>query len=279
MYDLYYVRKRRRRRIAALVSLIASIGVASLVVTSFLGRNTGTFTIKVVNNDVRLSLSRTSDFQESTTYLHIDQILPLRECSYADILRGVNEIDNESVNDISEFNAVNMDEQGNADSVYYMKYTFFVKNSGFSAAEYNFSLNFSDRTKSTDGTERMLDDTLRVMVYDTDLSSGENHTVRGVWAKDSPYTHYDKNNNPTHREFIGIRPYDEHETDEYELAKSFNSGTTILNFSVPGFSSEAVRRYTIVFWLEGDDKESKPDEGIPQGASVKIGVNIDAFKI
>ena len=292
MYDLYYVKKRRRRRIAALVSLIASIGVASLIVTSFLGRNTGTFTIKVVETDVKLSLSDNLEFKNSTTYIHLDRVYPLREHSYKQIVSQTELIDNEITNDVdkNEDAIAGYDEEGNVAALYYMKYTFYVKNSGNSAAQYDFSVNFTDRTKATDGSERTLDDTIRVMIYDTDVTGGEEHAEPVVYAKESAYTHYYVNEDgkkiPTNREFISFRPYDEETEDEdHTLAQSFKSGQKILSYSVPGkgssyiFDSGSIRRYTIVIWLEGADKESLPDEGIPREASLRIGVNIDAFKV
>ena len=292
MYDLYYVKKRRRRRIAALISLIASIGVASLVVTSFLGRTTGSFTIKVVNTDVKLSLSNTADFKDSTTYLRLDRLYPLREHTYQRIIDNTDIIDNELSNDVekNEDCQAGFDEEGNLNALYYMKYTFYVKNSGASSAQYDFSVNFTDRTKSTDGSERILDDTIRIMIYDTDVTGGEDHAEPVVWAKESVYDHYtvteEGKKNLTHREFISFRPYDgETEDEDHPLAESFNDGQKVLSYSVPGkgstyiFDSGSIRRYTIVIWLEGADKESVPDQGIPQEASLRIGVNIDAFKV
>ena len=74
MYDLEYVKKRKRRRLAALVSLFSSIGVASLVVVSFLGRTVGTFTVSIQNSTVKLALCEKSNFEEPTSYLRIDNI-------------------------------------------------------------------------------------------------------------------------------------------------------------------------------------------------------------
>ena len=284
MYDLYYVKKRRRRRIAAIVSLIASIGVASLIVTSFLGRTTGSFTIKVANNDVKLSLSDTSDFKNPTSYLRIDQLMPLQEQQYGNIVNYVDYVDNEAFGYVNEYNIASEDADGNPDSLFYLKYTFFVKNSGVSTAEYQFSINFSDFTKSTDGSERTLDDTLRIMIYDTDINSGIAHAEPKVYAKNSPYKHYDINGNDTNREFISYIPktFDKSEQENdtnRKLALSFGEKNPVISYSVPAFEPQAIRRYTVVIWLEGNDYESKPGEEPPQEASVRIGVNIDAKKV
>lgn len=277
MYDLNHVRKRRRRRIAALISLIASIGVASLIVTSFLGRTTGSFTVKVVNSDVKLSLSLTEDFKESTSYLRIGKLLPLKEMYYG-AFPSDDIIDSRFT--AYDYGSAEIDEATNQPtSLYYIKYTFFVKNIGSNIVKYNFSVTLGDRAKSTDGTERTLDDTLRVMVYDNDITTNT-HNFK-TYAKESPVFHIDKNNNQTFREFLSSRPYDETtEDDEHPLVdESFKSGQTIVKYAVEKpLQREDIRRYTVVIWLEGEDKQSDPSKGIPDNASLKIGVNIDAFE-
>ena len=74
MYDLSYVRKRKVKKIAALVSLFTAVGITSLVIVSFLGRTVGTFSVKLTNSDVKLSLSEKSSFKDATSYLHLDTI-------------------------------------------------------------------------------------------------------------------------------------------------------------------------------------------------------------
>ena len=277
MYDLNHVRKRRRRRIAAIVSLIASIGVASLIVTSFLGRTTGSFTVKVVNSDVKLALSRTEEFSDSTTYLRIGQLLPLKEMYYGSI--PADDIIDSQYTDY-DYGAAERNDEDQPTSLYYIKYTFFVKNLGSTIVKYNFSVNLGDRKKSTDGTERTLDDTLRVMIYDNDVSEANSHKHK-VYAKASPVYHIDKDNNETFREFLSSRPYDEvTEDDEHPLVdESFKNGQTIVKYAVEKpLAKDDIRRYTVVIWLEGEDRQSDPKTGIPDNASLKIGVNIDAFE-
>ena len=84
MYDLQYVKKRRRKKIAALVSLFTGIGITSLVIVSFLGRTTGTFSVSIRNSSVRLSLSQKEvcGDKDLTSYLLCDQILKFREFTF-----------------------------------------------------------------------------------------------------------------------------------------------------------------------------------------------------
>ena len=60
MYELEYVRKRKRKIRAAIIGGISAIGVSVLVIVAFLGRFVGTFTVTVDNGEVKLALSETS---------------------------------------------------------------------------------------------------------------------------------------------------------------------------------------------------------------------------
>lgn len=277
MYDLQYVRKRRRRRIAALVSLISAIGVTCLVITSFLGRTVGTFTVAVSNSTVRLALSKTEEFKEPTSYLRIDKLLPLRETSFENIkTRGFDTIDNEE----TEYDYARIIDEDTKQPVAleFIKYTFYISNMSTTIAKYNLTINLGDRRKSSDGTERTLDDTLRLMVFENDPTAGESHDYR-VFAKESAEYNYDIKGNKTRREFISTYPSGSNqEDDEHKLAESFLPGQSVVKYSVGNFKRGDIRRYTLVMWLEGEDPQSDGSDEIPEGASLKLGVDIAAYE-
>ena len=83
MYDLLFVRRRRRRKVAALVALFSSIGVTSLVIISFLGRSVGTFTVALSNSEVNLSLSETQNTNKNSTFLRVNENAKYVEHTYA----------------------------------------------------------------------------------------------------------------------------------------------------------------------------------------------------
>ena len=279
MYDLQYVKKRRRRKIAAFVSLFAGIGITSLVIVSFLGRTVGTFSVSISNSSVKLSLSDKLDFKEPTSYLRCDQLLKFREYSFTRFggLDGVSWLDDENVTYDDE-KAYTYDEiTGKPDALYYFKYTFYVRNMGSSIAQYSMSVNISDNRKSNDETGRTLDDTLRVMVFENDAKS-DKHEYK-VFAKDSHVPNYDIDGNPARREFVILPPeYNKqggnYETTEYPLAKKFSDA----KYVVKDFAKGDIRRYTIVIWLEGDDPDADPTDEPPEGATVKLGVDIAAYE-
>ena len=274
MYDLQYVRKRRRRKIAAVVAFFAAIGVTSLIVTSFLGHTTGTFTVAVVNSSVSLALSTTEDFANQTSFLRIDNLPRLKETTY-ECLPAADILDNEEV---TYKDLILKGETEKDDYLEVIKYTFYVKNVGNTTAKYNLNVNVSDRTKAIDGTGRTLDDTLRVMVYENDPSK-EGRLEPTVFAKEAAEYNYDVDGNKTRREFISTYPSGSNQEDaEHKLATSFLPGQTVAKYSVSNFAKNYIKRYTIAIWLEGEDPQSTNDKQFPEGASVKLGVDIAAYE-
>ena len=284
MYDLLFVKKRRRRRIAALVALFSSIGVASLVIISFLGRTVGTFTVALKNSEVQLALCEKKDSTNYSTYLRANSSTNYIEHSYdffkdkLDVLDQDNDITPVTV---GEKDQTYIDDEGNIQKgkcLEFFKYTFYVKNIGSKTAAYSLKINIDDRTRADDNTGRSLDDTLRVMVFENKPDSGEhNHKI---FAKKPVENNLDIDGNPTPREFI---VYDERkpnrETEDYRLVDaSFESGDTVVEYDVASFIKNETMRYTIVFWLEGGDPQSQPGSSYPKGATLKLGVDIVAHE-
>ena len=275
MYDLLFVRKRRRRKIAALVSLIASIGITSLVIVSFLGRFTGTFTVKLANSSVKLSLSDKAAFENPTSYLALEKLDLFEENTYTN-LPNQEYLDNEE----TPYNAGAYTNEENETVLRYLKYTFYLKNMGGKTAKYDLKVSLVDRNKSDDGSERTLDDTLRVMVYENDVvaSSGQAYHTVGIFAKEAAEYNFDKEGNKTRREFVSTYPYGNEEDDEHPLAQSFKNSSVVTTYTRGGFLEGQVRRYTLVVWLEGEDPQSQFLQSAPVGASIKLGVEITAYE-
>jgi len=274
MYDLQHVKKRRRRKIAAVVALFSAIGVSSLVITSFLGRTTGTFTVAVKNSSVSLSLSKTDDFKDAKSYLRIEKLLPLRETTF-DNLPADDELDNQD-NDYTYGTVYDNDQ--NPDSLRFIKYTFYVRNMGTTPATYNLSINLGDREKAKDGSSRTLDDTLRVMVYENNGLDKTSHDKK-IYAKEAASNNFDTDGNKVRNEFISTYPsgYNQ-EDDEHKFAELFLPGTSIIKYTQGNFQKGDMKRYTLVVWLEGFDPESDAKDEEPIGASLKLGVDIDAHE-
>lgn len=279
MYDKQFVKKRRRRVIAALMSLISAIGVTSLVIVAFLGRFTGTFTVSLANSTVRLSLSDKLSFENPTSYLRIERLDLFEENTYS-ALPGADVLDNES----TPYNYGKYTNDDNVTVLRYMKYTFYVRNMGGKTAKYNLRINLQDRHKSSDGTERTLDDTLRVMVYENDCVETlgtEEHNVN-IYAKEAAVYNIDKEGNKTMREFVSEYPKEpkkmQKEDENHPLADTFAKRSVVHTYERGGFLQGQTRRYTIVTWLEGEDPQSGFLDDAPVDASIKLGVEITAYE-
>ena len=274
MYDLLYVKKRRRRKIAALVSLVTGISITSLVIISFLGSKVGAFSVSIKNSSVKLSLCEKESFDNATSYLRIQDLYSFEEFSYLDLPED-EDLDNESTL-YNDERALGFDDKHNPVCMYYLKYTFYVKNSGNTPARYNLSINLTDRSKSSDGTERMIDDTLRVKVYEN--IPGEQRTKPRIYAKEAAGNNYLENGEITRREFVGYNSIGSYESDEHPLAYTFKSPDVICEYDVSNFTKDSIRRYTVVLWLEGDDPQSNSSDEPPEDAKLKLGVEIRAYE-
>ena len=270
MYELEYVKKRKRRKRAAIIGGISVVVVSTLSIVAFLGRFVGTFTVSLDTGNVKLALSQKSDFANSTSFLRVDELPIFNECTYSyltDVI-GSSQIDNEETN--LKVGATSLNDDGSIRSLLFFKYTFYVKNVGNSPARYTFSLNILDSKEGNDG--RKLDDTLRVMLYEnSDLSKHESK----VYAKKSnKKTHEDEEGNPRYEapiagdigtpEFVG-------------WSEPFKNSSVVTSFTVNHFAIGDIRRYTIATWLEGEASDSGRDA--PTGANIKLGVEINAYEI
>lgn len=275
MYELEYVKKRKRRTRVAIVGGISTVVISTLAIVAFLGRYVGTFTVSLDTGNVEISLSDKSDFTNRTSYLRVADLAPFREFTYSRIREtGADVIDNENY----DYNlGADYSEDGTVVETYrFFKYTFFIRNFSSHALRYNFQLNILDKSASLDG--RYLDDTLRVMVYD---NRGETeHDNYKVYAKRSETPRIDEKGNLDYRSPISISEEDASEVQPFEgYADMFVSSDIIASYPVDKIDVGETRRYTIVTWLEGEDHESDNRKTAPKGAKIKLGVNINAYEI
>ena len=283
MYDLLLVKKRRRRRIAAFVALFSSIGITSLVIISFLGRSVGTFTVSLKNSEVSLALVNQKDSKDYSTYLRVNDSTPYIEYSYDFFRHDLAEIDDEknTYEDIgreeSNYYDTTLGKMVDGTVVDFFKYTFYVKNVGTKTASYDMKVSIDDRTRADDNSGRGLDDTLRVMVFENDADSDE-HNYR-VFAKSAKVNNYDINGKEVDQELIVSYKGNNQASEEYPLAENFKTGSnTIIEYKNTNFVRNDMMRYTIVIWLEGGDPQSQPDDEPPQGATLRLGVDIAAHE-
>ena len=279
MYERNYVKKRKRKIWVAIGTGISSIVVAVLCIVSFLGRFVGTFTVNLDTGNVKLALfgSKEDSDQEinPSSYMRISSLPKFHEYTYSRFEKLHAEIDSTSTDYLH--GAVYKMDQKTVDSLNYFKFSFYVKNYGEIPASYRLRVNINDSKPSLDG--RYLDDTLRVMIYENELES--EHKVRDVYAKRSQT---EKQVNPetgevTFMEAISVPEYKA--TPDfpcYGYAKEFESSEVIATIPVNNFEAGESKRYTVVMWLEGEDPQSNNYSKAPEGAKIKIGVEINAYE-
>ena len=264
------------------MALFASFGVASFVIISFLGRTMGTFTVALNNSEVNLALVEKEHSTDYSTYLRVNSNSNYIEGTFEDLKHKLDILDDEETpSNVGEKDQTYVDKADGkvktGKCLEYFKYTFYVKNIGNKTAAYSLKINIDDRTRSDDDTGRSLDDTLRVMVFENKPETGK-HDYQ-VYAKRAAENNIDINGETTEREFISrFDPSSNRETEQYPLAETFKDGATIAEYNTANFAKNDMTRYTIVIWLEGYDPQSDPKKDLPQGATLKLGVDISAHE-
>ncbi len=261
MYELEYVRKRKRKIRAAIIGGISAIGVSVLVIVAFLGRFVGTFTVSLEANNVDISLSEKKSGPLSS-FLRINSLVPFEEFTYSEFDRkfGDDIIDSEDTTYAlgGNYSPKNPDVLQSFD---FFKYTFYLHNLGKSDVLYNFKLKVEDNIAAPDG--RNLLGTLRVMIYE------EGHKT--IYGQAESVPHYEEGV-PDYRPPISTSVDD----DDFMgyVDKTFSSTETITSFSGKPLNIGEAKRYTIVTWLEG----FRSSGFAPTGATIKLGVEINAYE-
>ena len=260
MYELNFIRKRKRRLLAAIIGGVGTIGVTTFVIAAFLGHNIGSFTVALESKNAQLTLSEKSSFEERSSFLRINQVPEFQEFTYRDFSNyGDDVIDSEDTD-------VTLGENENS-KLNFLKYTFFIKNVGVDPAKYDLSLKIKENIASEDG--RTLDDTVRVMVYIDGKPD--------VYAKRLTVPHLNDKGEPDYSAPISVDKPDS--TPEYPFegyAKMFNSSDEVMSQNSVEIGVGEVKKYTFVTWLEGF--RSSNDVNAPIGASIKLGVEINAYE-
>ncbi len=295
MVELKYVKKRKRRRKVAIVTTASFVGLSILGIVAFLGRHTGTFTVALDTGDVSLSLSKTKDFSNPTSFIRLDQINYLDQSTYQD--QDANELDNEASNNKNFEGAL-------------FKLTFYIKNVSNvkdSSVKYYLNINLTENHKTVDSdqNEHYLDDFLRIRVFENDAESQEHSSTtyarkRNQILKDSDgYAIKDSSGNDIWQEYIPLSSTELNErrtekpnsktedpTYYYGLAQNFeysekssDSRTgTVASYTTYNFNPGDIKRYTIVFWLEGEDPDCIGNHDSWSASTLKLGVTINGYE-
>ena len=273
MYELEYVKKRKRRKFALIAGGVSAIVVSSLAIVSFLGRFVGTFTVSLDTGKVSLTLSQKSNFATSTSYLRIDNVPAFSEFTYESFTgdKALDLVDSEYTD--MKIGATSLNDDGSINKLGFLKSTFFIKNVGDVPARYDFNVKLIESKSASDG--RILDDTVRVMIFN---NVDPNIHNKDVYAKRLAVPQHYVDGVASYEAPISVSEYEatpEHPFQGY--AKMFKSETLIVSLPEPKIDIGEIRRYTVVTWLEGFASDN--NQIAPKGASIKIGVEINAYEI
>ncbi|MBE6136460.1 MAG: hypothetical protein E7181_04255 [Erysipelotrichaceae bacterium] len=278
MIEQRYVKKRKRRKLVAFFSGVATLGMATLILVSFLGKYSGSFTVSLNKGNVKISLCTTENFGDGEgegdvgevgSYLKVDNLKPFDQMTYLS-LPDDSIIDTQDTTwEIGE---------NSSSTLNFFKYTFFVKNMGTVSAEYNLRVRILDSTAGTGVNSGRLDNLLRVMVYANDGLNKDAHE-RTVYAMSSEKPNVDLEGNATYSEYISLSPSQARRAhvDFPGFATPFESDDVVVTLPVTYFEKSNMNRYTIVTWIEGEDRQTAGQEA-PEGASIKLGVEINAYE-
>ena len=270
MYRREYVRKRKRRRIVAIIGAASSVVVLSFAIIAFLGRFVGTFTVSLESRNVDLTLLEKKDSSAESSFLRVDTVVPFQEFTfkYFENYGGDEVIDDEQSNSNVGAN-LDPDDPSKIKTLNFFKYTYYVKNVGWRPARYDWSVKILENVTSRDG--RSLIDTLRVMMY----VDG----VRTIYGKALSLPHYSDDDvsheHPDYRAPVAADKDDQEFFAGY--AEKFTSSEVVTAFRGQDLDVGQFKRYTVVAWLEGF--RSSSEEFAPRGATIKLGVEINAYEI
>lgn len=268
MYELEYVKRRKRKIRTAVIGGICFTIVATLAIIAFLGRFTGTFTVSLKSRNVNLALSETADSESYSSYLRVNVSAPFHEFTYSTFRKKYGDALIDSDQTDYTLGAVMSDpEEKIVESFDFFKYTFFVENVGASPAKYDLALNITDNVLSDDG--KSLVNTMRVMVYEDG--------VKTVYAVADTKPHVDEYGNSDYRSPISVSKAEADAVNPFEgYAEMFASEYTIALYEGKDVHIGESKRYTVVAWLEGF--RTSPDQPLPEGAKIQLGVEINAYE-
>lgn len=277
MVELDYVKKKKRKRRAAIGAGISFSIATALIIVAFLGNRVGTFSVRLKRNNVDLTLAPkgNSESSQQGTNLYVDALSSFYIVTN-NTLQSHALYDDEN-HDFKDFGLTDPDNPGSSVYLPFFKYTFYVNNVGLVYADYVFSLRITENIKPSNVTYGF-DDILRVRIYENDTVDTHNFTT---YAKAMRYpTQVDDDGKLIYNTPVSIK--DPERPDYAGLADLFYNDYTpdsdsIVSRRVSKFAPGAQKRYTVMFWLEGEDPdcEGKPprDDG-----SIRLEVNIDAYE-
>lgn len=211
----YYGLAKKRRIANMAISILALIAIMVVLITIY-GQNVGNFVIAVDGeSQLNLVLSETPGFEDPKSRL---------------AAKGLKDISDATFGDVPDDIAEGYGSKNDNFALRYFAYSFYIKNVSRTVVDYSVEMRMMECTKNADSA-------LRVMIIVDD--------VQKIYAKAKEWP----------AEQIG-QPADQGPTIVKDYSTiPFLSAITLMAQTEVAFVREAVKKYTVVMWLEGWDPE------------------------
>ena len=284
-----YLIRKRRRRIAAIILGVSMSVIAVLIIIALMGRNFGSFTVKLeqVKNELSLGDSLTDSgsgttIKNKTTYLMAggyEANTPM--C--ADDLAAEDYLDKDITDDtvLLPKRPAALDPSEYSQD-YSFKYTFYLRNSSPSeVAKANYYIDFSSITEPTNvEASCSIEDIVRVRVYDSHFDEETlEHSMVGTYARKAKNFSTNGSNNEliTGTTTENDRGYKAKNKENEGYCTNFlnDDGSDPLAMVVMKnetyLEPREIRRFTVVIWLEGFDPDCMGEN--PIGSAVTLSMH------
>lgn len=217
----------------------AALLLGALFLMSAISQMRGHFTINLSDRMFRegFSLSETQDFENITTHLFAEPAVDVPCMSIRQIPADIDQGD------------------GQKNSTFFA-YTFYIRNDGVSAANYDWQIQINSESKS-------LSQATWVMVFEEDemtvfAEQGEDGSPQALPAMDDNSRGY-----PEMEIFQKLKDPDQYKLIRIQsdqryyrvIPKNFVSQDVVTTGKKEGMMPGDVHKYTVVIWLEGDDPD------------------------
>lgn len=265
--------RRRLIRDGLIVTFILSVIFLLLIIY---GLNVGNFVISIERESSRyLSMSVNKDFDQPTTRFVVEALPNAEDCTLADILwkNGVLNL-SEHTNKEGTF----IDSLGN-----YIVYNFHIQNVGTENVKYRVALNIDNDYRKVSSAVRIM-----CIIQNIDPVTGEASIIKQtIYARaqeddNGQIIMYEDENGQLqplpeiyddnyYRSYLGIDPQELSIPAEYSTTQPFLYNNVVFASDIEEpFNVRAIHKYTLIMWLEGEDKQCTNEIF---GSSIKFSMN------
>ncbi len=280
-----YEKRKRQKKRTAIIASVSFAGVTILGILAFLGRDIGSFTVKLQNDSVKLSLSKKYASEEKSSFLLVETIPSFEQMTYKDLPSDYI-LDNDEYDYTMDLAANKNPDTGNLTSLNFFKYTFYVSNEGNRPAAYDVDFKVVEDVKSTDGTNRSLLSSLHVVIYENAVIEDnliQTHSKEIYAQAPESTTRHDENGNPVNKEYVSVSPEKATAINPFEgfatpfVTDSNNKVSSLAKYHSDYLGVSEYTRYTFVCYLEGQDL-SDAGYDAPEGASLKLEIDVNGYE-